>query len=159
MTEIFAYPVVSIIVEHPTRSDLILLQKRTKDGAKGLRNLFELPQGRLRMGESFVECASRELHEETGLTNFRCEHTVSTSDILGETLEMLNGTVVVETGVHSYLAICVVGKADGAPRSSAESSDPSWYSEAEVLQLIDSQGIFPLNVPMLRGYYSSRRRE
>jgi hypothetical protein len=65
---------------------------------------------------------------------------------------------VIETGQHSYLGICVIGSAEGIPRGSSESRDPQWYSRDQVLELIGSQSVFPLNVPMLLSYYSSRNR-
>lgn len=154
MSESFAHPVVSIIVEHGTLAGHVLLQRRTKAEPAPLDELFELPQGRLRLGESLSGCAERELMEETGLGNFRFLRNAVQSKILSETLETLQAVAVIETGQHSYLGICVIGSAEGLPRSSSESSDPRWYSKAQVLDLIASHRIFPLNVPMLLSYYA-----
>jgi 8-oxo-dGTP pyrophosphatase MutT (NUDIX family) len=65
MSEPFAHPVISIIVEHSTLVGHVLLQRRTKAEPAPLARLFELPQGRLRQGESLADCARRELSEET----------------------------------------------------------------------------------------------
>lgn len=153
-SESFAHPVISIIVEHSTLAGYVLLQRRTKPEPATLCGLFELPQGRLRQGESLADCAKRELSEETGLENFRLLRGAARSNILAETLETVEAVAVVETGQHSYLAICIVGSADGAPRASAESSEPRWHSRDEVLHLIASHLVFPLNVPMLLSYYA-----
>lgn len=153
MSESFAQPVISIIIEHKMLAGRVLLQKRTKGEPKLLRGLLELPQGRLRKGESLVSCARRELSEETGLHNFRLSGKAARSNILGETLETIQTVAVVETGQHSYLGIGVIGSADGTPRGSSESADPRWYSRDQILRLIGSGHIFPLNVPMLLSYY------
>ena len=154
--ESFAHPVISIIVEHSSLPGHVLLQRRTKAEPTLLTGLFELPQGRIRRGESLAQCAQRELWEETGLENFCFRRGVARSRILAETLEAMEAIAVVETGQHSYLGICVIGSAEGIPRESAESSDPQWYSRDQILGFIASHKCFPLNVPMLLSYYASR---
>lgn len=67
MHEKFTFPVVSVIIEHLDLSGRILLQTRTKGEPPRLRDLWEPPQGRLRIGESLLDCAVREREEETGL--------------------------------------------------------------------------------------------
>jgi 8-oxo-dGTP pyrophosphatase MutT (NUDIX family) len=156
MSEQFAHPVVSIIVEHGDFEGHVLLQKRMKSEPDPLSGLHELPQGRLRYGESLLDCASRELKEETGLENLRLRSQMKSSLVLGESLEEIDVLAVVDTGQHSYLGIYVVGTADGVPRASTESSDPSWYSKEQILDLIKLHRVFPLNVPMLLSYYAER---
>jgi 8-oxo-dGTP pyrophosphatase MutT (NUDIX family) len=156
MSEAFAHPVVSMIIENERLAGYVLLQKRTKPEPEPLSGLFELPQGRLRQAESLADCAKRELQEETGLQNLHLRRRIKRSSVLTETLESVEAIAVVETGQHSYLAICVIGSAEGTPTASAESSDPGWYSRAEVLDFISSHRIFPLNVPMLLAYYACK---
>ena len=153
MTETLAHPVVSIIVEHPKVRGNILLQLRTKAEAPGLENLHELPQGRLRTDESITECAIRELREETGLEGFRVRADLRLCEVRSEQLTSLTAIVVGETGQHAYLAVCLVGTAEGTPRASHESSEPRWFSQPEVLELIARDQVYPLNVPMILAYY------
>ena len=155
MTEKFAHPVISLLIEHNDLSGHVLLQRRLKSQSGLPTGLLELPQGRLRKGESLAECAARELREETGLVNFQLRRNLKKSTILTETLEIVEGIAVVESGRHSYLGISVVGTAEGIPRASQESSDPRWYSKQQVIDLIASHAVFPLNVPMLLAYYVS----
>ena len=158
MTELFAYPVVTMIVEERATPPRILLQKRIKEEPETLALLWELPQGRLRQGESLTECTSRELKEETGLEFISWNQEIRKSSIGGESLECVRATSVIETGRHSYLAICVICSAEGTLRPSSESCNPQWFSRDQVLQLISSASVFPLNVPMLLAYFGCRER-
>lgn len=153
MSERFAAPVVSLIVESLDGDRKILLQRRSKIEVPGLEHLFELPQGRMREGELIIDCAIRELHEETGLVNFQSQSRTTTTNVLGEDLQIVTALMVSERGQHSYLAVCLVGTAEGVPRSSSESSDPRWYSREDTLRLIQEGRVFPLNVPMILNYY------
>ena len=101
-----------------------------------------------------MECAARELEEETGLTGFQPRRSPQRMSVGTERLECLPSAIVVsEVGLHSYLSICIVGRASGSPRSSAESSEARWVTRAEVVSMINSNAVYPLNVPMLREYY------
>lgn len=155
--EQFADPVVSVIVERKDSSQ-ILLQRREKSEPILLNGLLELPQGRLRRGESLAACARRELLEETGLSNLRLRASVNRIGLRGESLESILALVSTETGYHSYLAICVVGVADGKPRGSNESGTPTWYSRSSVAELLKKDQVFPLNVPMLYWYLDKQLR-
>jgi 8-oxo-dGTP pyrophosphatase MutT (NUDIX family) len=153
MLELFADPVVSLVVEHIDCGRGILLQKREKLEPVLLNGLFELPQGRVRRGESILECAERELREETGLYNFRAHRSsIREAFVRNESLQFINSLIVSEAGEHSYLAVCLIGTAQGTERGSSESSSPSWHAREEVSELLASNRIFPLNVPMLRWY-------
>lgn len=154
MSEPSAHPIVSIIVESQDRPGYILLQRRTKTERPGLDNLLELPQGHVHQGESIADCAARELAEETGLAPFELRTPMKRVTIASEQLMFTTAaTVVSETGHHSYVAVCLVGSAPGSPRPSDESTDPRWYAREEVVALIESDAIYPLNVPMLSAYY------
>lgn len=151
--EKFTEPIVSIIVEMDEDSGLILLQNRSKPEIPGFRGMLELPQGHMREGESILDCAKRELHEETGLYNFKPRNQVERSRSGTETLESLVTIAVSETGRKSFLAVCVVGTATGEPTDSGESKGPRWYAKEKVYRLINERKVFPLNIPMLKHYY------
>lgn len=157
MIEVLTSPVVSVIVERTSDRSRILMQRRTKPEGPGLGGLLELPQGRIRAGESLYQCAIREIEEETGLTGFRANAEIDSTLIGSESLEALTSVVCVsETGYHSYLAVCLIGNADGSPRASSESSEPRWVSREEVITALSESDIYPLNVPMLVSYYGIR---
>lgn len=150
MTEQFANPVVSVIIEGPQSS--VLLQVRSKVEAGVFRGRLELPQGRLRYGESILSCARREVLEETGLDDFTLSINLEQySD--EDTLEHLHCHSVCQTGSFSYLAVCIVGTATGSARGSDESQDPRWYDREQVIAFIRASQVFPLNVPMLMSYF------
>lgn len=151
MIEQFTHPVVSLIVEHPTLQGHVLLQRRSKEREPPFKNLFELPQGRIRDGELLLECAVRELYEEANLTLTRSA-APHEEIINGERLQSMPAFVVSEAGLRSYIAICLVVSAAGIPRGSLESSDPLWRDKISIENLLRDDRIFPLNVPMLRWY-------
>jgi len=157
MSNYFARPVVSIIVERGLLRRRILLQRRNKSDPGIPRSLFELPQGRVKWGESLTECVRRELQEETGMTGFLFRSHVRQTYVRGARLESITGLVVSEAGERPYLAVCVVGTADGEPRASRESSQPTWFSKRGAMKLIQSGQVFPLNVPMLVAYFGNSR--
>jgi ADP-ribose pyrophosphatase YjhB (NUDIX family) len=152
--EHLAQPVVSVIVErhHPARE--ILLQIRAKAEAGPFRGLLELPQGRLRTGESLVAGAGRELEEETGLTAFT-PRGVRLESARGEAIESLLTLTVRDIGHHDFLAVCLVGTATGRPRATAEAAEPRWYGQEATEELLAESRVFPLNVPMLRWYWET----
>lgn len=155
MSESFSEPVVSVIIERPGPPQEVLLQERSKVEAGQFRGLLELPQGRLRQGETILECAEREVLEETGLVLFSPTTQVQISEINGEVLAHGDFQVVCESGVHSFLAVCIVGTAEGTPRGSEESTNPQWYGRTSILELLRSNRVFPLNVPMLQRFLST----
>jgi 8-oxo-dGTP diphosphatase len=153
--ENFSDPVVSIIVQRSNGGPTILLQERSKASAGKFRGLLELPQGRLRCGESMLDCAVRELEEETGLTRFVPSILTEEISIGSEHLISADVTAVSQSGSQFYLAICLVGTAEGTPRASEEAANPRWYTRSELESLLAEGRIFPLNVPMLRRYLRS----
>ena len=121
-----------------------------------LNGLLELPQGRIRKKESILECAERELREETGMKNFKPITKMKKLNYKKESLESAVAAFVSDIGLKSYLAVCLVGTAQGTPQASDESKSPSWYRREEVEKFIDEGKIFPLNVPMLLNYYEHK---
>lgn len=69
--------------------------------------LYEIPAGKLDAGESPLECASRELQEETGCTAERIEHLFTTFTTPGFTDER----------IHVFMA---VGLTQGSPATEAD---------------------------------------
>jgi|SRR5579872_732810 len=65
--EIVEHPGAVCVIAQPTPDEIILIQQYRR--AVG-RHLWEVPAGKLEPGEDPVDCAVRELREETG---YRCE--------------------------------------------------------------------------------------
>ena len=59
----------------------------------------------------------------------------------------MDSFAVGETGQHSYLAVRIVGVAEGIPHPSSESADPRWRSTDEVRALLNEGRIVPLKRP------------
>lgn len=148
MIEHFAFPVISIIVTNP-QDRTILLQRRRKDEL--YHDYWELPQGRLRQGETILNCAQRELYEETGLENFRITTQLTTSG--GVTFGQLN--IFSTQGEPSYFAIYVIGEAQGTPRDTAEGYSHKWMNESETVGILNTENVFPLNREMLKCFWKN----
>lgn len=152
MHETFAFPVVSLLILNAAGE--VLLQERWKSGDP-FHGYLELPQGRLKRSETLLECARRELEEETGLTEFQPLEVVE-NEVLEETsVQSLQGAIVSLVGRETYLAVSVVGSAKGEPHHSHEAQRHAWYTPSEVRQLLLAHRVFPLNVPMLRSFAAS----
>lgn len=150
MNTSFADPVVSIIIRN-YESNMILLQKRRKidDPFNGY---WELPQGRIEKNELMLDTASRELIEETELYDFKFDGLYFQEQNGTEKVQYLNALIVSESGKASYLAVCLIGTAKGEAKSSKESSEPTWFTINDILNIVKMGEVFPLNVPMLKNY-------
>lgn len=152
MHETFAFPVVSLLILNEAGE--VLLQERWKPGDQ-FHGYLELPQGRLRRSETLLECARRELEEETGLTDFQPIEAVGNEVLEEASVQSLKEAIVSLVGRETYLAVSVVGSAKGEPHHSSEARRHEWYAPSDVRQLLLAHRVFPLNVPMLRSFASS----
>lgn len=150
MKEKFSYPVVSVIVFD--EFNRVLIQQRVKPNAGVFNGFWELPQGKLRHNESIIDCAKRELFEETGMRDFSNDK-IKKEYIQNELIEFSKSIIVCESGLYSYFAICVVGQANGTPKNTIEAINHAWVDKERVCELIDSDLFFPLNIPMLKDYF------
>ena len=91
----------------------ILLAERLKNKRKGFMNC---PGGHLEWGETFDECARREVKEETGMVLKRCEY-----------LAAANGLALEED--HHYVMIYMLALDwEGEPQQMEDSNGPwEWY--------------------------------
>lgn len=156
MSEIFALPVVSIIATHREHQDKILLQRRTKQTPQNrFYGLWELPQGKIRSGESIFSAAKRELHEETGLQalalapQHRCTKTANSEHI--EVFQPLNCVFDLSC---QCIGLAVIVTTTGTPEDSSEAADHCWLNQEQIAELIACDQIFPLNVPMINQYFN-----
>ncbi len=154
--EHFAMPVVCMIVERrvdDSSEQRILLQRRIKCD-ESFWGTWELPQGRIRSGESIIAAARRELKEETNLdlvelNSIQLRETLAFSQSSIETL--FPGLCAVDME-HGYVGIAVIVRASGTPWPTAEACNHKWVSVKDVRRLMKNNRIFPLNAAMLKMY-------
>ncbi|KAL0380713.1 UNVERIFIED_CONTAM: Nudix hydrolase 1 [Sesamum angustifolium] len=72
-----ARPKVAVVVFLLNGNKVLLGRRRSSVG----RNTFALPGGHLEFGESFEECAAREVKEETGLDIHKIEYLTATNNV------------------------------------------------------------------------------
>lgn len=177
MEEIFARAVVSIIaLDQAGTADAILMQRRTKgtNPHQKFYGLWELPQGKIRAGESILTVARRELHEETGLHlvaldkqhhygDSNADHENSGDTATGNsvdngsaTIESFNPLTCVFDLENQCIGLAVIATTSGHPVDTNEASDHRWLTHAEIAALIANNQVFPLNIPMIDKFFSTR---
>jgi 8-oxo-dGTP pyrophosphatase MutT (NUDIX family) len=154
--EILARPVVSIIaLDEAGTPERVLLQRRTKGNPEGrFYGLWELPQGKMRAGESLFECAARELFEEAGLEvlNLHPMHAGSGHAYAAQMESFQPLTCVLDLECHC-MCMAVVVRTRGVPVDTPEASEHCWVDAESVVELIRQRKVFHLNVPMLEAYF------
>ncbi|MEW9899302.1 NUDIX domain-containing protein [Chitinivorax sp. PXF-14] len=154
MSEALIRPVVSIIVQRIADDGQarILLQRRTKPGEV---ECWELPQGKIRVGETLHTAARRELAEETGM-QLGCIVTPGIApeaeSVAGNLLQCFDPASCVLDISGQYLAVCIVAEASGEPVATAEACGHRWLTAAELRLLLAAERVFPLNLPMLKNF-------
>ena len=155
--EILIKPVVSILVLR-TGTDgrpRLLLQRRSKPGQI---ECWELPQGKIRQGETLHVAAARELLEESGLCLTRILTTGLEAQAMlvgGHQLQSFDAFTCVLDVTGEFLAVAVLAQATGDPVDTDEARGHQWMDGAELQRLLDAQEVFPLNVPMLHKVLST----
>lgn len=151
-------PIVSVVVERTGAQGLeVLVQRRCKrrDPYDGV---LEFPQGGIEQNESMFEAAARELLEESGL------RLRSLVDCDGEDLQKNHNVqgflplACVHDVENGFLGVALVGKAEGATRTTPEAKDHQWIKVEDLAGLLAGERIFPLNVPMIHAYLEWCRR-
>lgn len=163
--EVFAIPVVCIIVSHlaPDGTRRVLVQRRLRKTGRrptDYPGLWELPQGKIRQGETIFEAAARELTEETGLQaqGFWSIHNVRHQCILASEMETIVPLVCSMDTTLNYLGIGVMVEASGLVQQTQEADDHRWVTWAEVKAFIQQGEVFPLNVPILRHFFAQEEQ-
>lgn len=130
--------------EDPKR---ILLQRRHKpksDPANTGR--WELPGGKWRAFESLVECARREISEETGLRDVEVPTARSRYDLLSDQVEVTDNVQLVQMIEGPYPSVLAVvdARASGTPLVEGDGSrDAQWIDESTIVAMLrDFPGSF-----------------
>ncbi|KAL1564901.1 Nudix (Nucleoside diphosphate linked moiety X)-type motif 1 [Salvia divinorum] len=80
-----ARPKVAVVVFLLEDKKVLLGRRRSTVG----RDTFALPGGHLEFGESFAECAAREVKEETGLDIENIEFLTATNNVVSDALHIV----------------------------------------------------------------------
>lgn len=156
MSEKHPYPVVSIIYPRKLASGEIeiLIQRRTKKKAT-YYGMWELPQGRIKSGESLETAATRELQEETkiSLVSINSPSNIKNIVLNKSPIESFHPGICVIDMEKNYIGFPVVIKAKGVPQSTAEATSHKWARKDEVYSIISDEDFFPLNIPMLKWFF------
>lgn len=160
MTEIFAKPAVSAIIEKiEDGTRYILLQRRQKESSDGSNGLIEVVGGKIREYENIFDALRREVREETGLY---------ITEILGEKERReveVNGARVISfeafctvqnlSGVYSLMMQTFICRAKGELVCSTNETVDVHWERAEVIRTMletEPQKIFPLDILPLKKY-------
>jgi len=157
-SEAFPRPVVCIIAERIHRGEReILMQQRTKRRkVVAYPGIWELPQGKIRAGESIETAAYRELKEETTLRIISTspEHAIRETTILQSRIVTFEPTITVIDRDHQFIGVGIVVDCENkSPRQTPEASSHKWVNKREAQELITANQMFPLNVPIVRKYF------
>lgn len=115
-----------VIVVNDESGEKILLNKEFRMSVG--QWVYNFPAGLIDAGENAKEAATRELREETGLELYEIETELPSS--------------YSAVGFSNEVNAVVVGKARGEfakSSSSMEEIEPSWYTKAEVLRMLESE--------------------
>lgn len=156
--ETFPLPVVCIITERVSDGEReILIQQRTKKRkVVAYPNIWELPQGKIRTGESIETAAYRELKEETTLKiiSISPEHAIKEKKILQSNIVTFEPTITVIDRENNFIGFGIVVDCEkGSPKKTSEASFHKWINRTEAKKLITANKIFPLNVPIIKKYF------
>jgi 8-oxo-dGTP pyrophosphatase MutT (NUDIX family) len=127
----------------------ILLQRRQREAE--FWNNWELPQGHLRAGESFLDAAHRELSEEAGLVGTLAEKQpffhISTRH---DAYLSWGSHLAISSGAHKeFFCIAVCLNYVSGEAHSEERREFRWVDREQLNRLLASGKVFPLNEAIL----------
>jgi ADP-ribose pyrophosphatase len=114
-------PAVGAVVFHREK---VLLVKRTNPPQK---DLWAIPGGSVRLGETLQQAAEREIREETGLT-VKAGEPIHTFDIIDRSPD---GTILFHYVIVDLRADYISGKI----KASDDAADAAWFSPEDIKKL------------------------
>lgn len=154
-------PIISLLVTRIFgQEEKLLLQTRTKTkDDTPYSGWLELPQGKVERGETLGAAAARELREETGMTLGPSALAELPYSRVHEDSELFvsNPLILVVDALQNHFAVALHVTAIGEPVVTPEASRHRWFSRQELVDLLRSGRLFPLNVPMVARYIESTR--
>ncbi len=147
--------VASLIVEKFEKGEkYILLQKRQSfyENPK-YHDTWELPQGKIEIGETIRETAVRELHEETGLKlqGFKEKEVRLTKN----DIKLYGTTPFYLThigGDLNFISLTFIVKAKGTLTPQILNTKPEWVNISHLKSIIQNEKVYPLNFAALKKY-------
>lgn len=160
MTELFAKPAVSAIIEKTEHGKrYILLQRRQKKDGGETNGLFEIAGGKIREYENIFDALRREVWEETGLevTRIFGEETCERGGVGGAEVISFEPFCTVQnlSGIYSLIMHTFICRAEGEPlQSTNETADIHWEPIEGVKQMLEvtPEKIFPMDILPLKKY-------
>lgn len=107
--EVIEHPGSAAIIPFVTQDEIILLQQYRYPVKE---TLYEIPAGTLDKGETFIDCAGRELEEETGYRAGTLEPLIilyPSPGILNETMHLFKATNLVKTQTNYQMDESIKG--------------------------------------------------
>lgn len=107
--EVIEHPGSAAIIPFVAQDEIILLQQYRHPVKE---TLYEIPAGTLDKGETFIDCAGRELEEETGYRAGTLEPLIilyPSPGILNETMHLFKATNLVKTQTNYQLDESIKG--------------------------------------------------
>ncbi len=148
-------PVLRVVVADSSGTRL-LLQRRDRD-VESVRGLLELPGGRWRSGESPIDCASREVYEETGIWLTEIDGVAIDRIDANRSIASIRPLVVVAGVDGGFPAVHIVLTATGVGtivNESGVTSDVRWWQTEAVWDEMDRNraGFIPSSFAALAAY-------
>ncbi|MCC6324563.1 MAG: ADP-ribose pyrophosphatase [Candidatus Brocadia sp.] len=107
--EVIEHPGSAAIIPFLSDDEIVLLQQYRYPMKE---TLYEIPAGTLNKGETFIECAERELEEETGYRAGNLEPLIvlyPSPGILSETMHLFKATNLVKTQTNYQMDESIKG--------------------------------------------------
>jgi ADP-ribose pyrophosphatase len=107
--EVIEHPGSAAIIPFLSDDEIVLLQQYRYPMKE---TLYEIPAGTLNKGETFIECAGRELEEETGYRAGNLEPLIvlyPSPGILSETMHLFKATNLVKTQTNYQMDESIKG--------------------------------------------------
>lgn len=143
MAEQLVLPNVYAVIRDRNSPDFIVLQKRWKpDSDPANTGRWELPGGKWRAFESLIDCARREVAEETGLHEVEVVVSQNSYELLGDQVEVTSAVQLVQMIQGPYPSVLAVVDviATGVPSVAGDGSrDAQWVHEDKILTLLQEQ--------------------
>lgn len=148
-------PVLRVVVVDES-GDRILLQRRAA-GGETVRGLLEIPGGRWRSGESPVDCAVREVFEETGVRLTAVDGVAIDAIDDNRSIATIRPLVVIAGVDGGFPAVHTVLVGAGSGATVAEvgaSTDVRWWPKSEVKREMatNRSGFIPSSFAALTAY-------
>lgn len=145
--------VCMIVIRIINNGKYMLLQQRRRPLIKIKYDTFwELPQGKIKAGESIQEAIKRELFEESRLNLISIvNEQISSNNIFGVgNCELFYPFCSVRIDApYPMIGHAFIVEADGVPKNTFEAFNHKWMDHDMLKNVYLENKLFPLNIPMI----------